>query len=95
VAAAAASAVPPPKRKQSPQDREREKPLRARLKKIEALVATMDTELKTLQDTLEDPAIYDGPTNSMLALTQRQVELRREKDTLEAEWLVVLEELEA
>jgi ATP-binding cassette subfamily F protein 3 len=95
VAAAAASAIPPPKRKQSQQEREREKPLRARLKKIEALVGTLDGELKLLQDKLEDPTIYDGPTNNMLALTQRQVEARREKDTLEAEWLVVLEELEA
>jgi ATP-binding cassette subfamily F protein 3 len=82
------------KRKLSAEEREKEKPLRARVKKIETLIATMDKELTTIEGQLADPKVYDGPTAEMMKLSQRQSALRGEKETLELEWLGILEQIE-
>jgi len=75
--------------------RENEKSTRQRVKKIETRVATIEGELATLETKLADPATYNGPTAEMMRLSQRQTELRKEKETLEAEWLELYEQLEA
>ncbi|WP_043693142.1 ATP-binding cassette domain-containing protein [Luteibacter sp. 9133] len=82
------------KRKLSAEEREKEKPLRARVKKIETLIATMDKELTAIESQLADPRVYDGPTAEMMTLSQRQSALRGEKETLELEWLGILEQIE-
>jgi len=82
-------------RRQAAAQREDEKAARQRVKKIETRTATIDTELATLETQLADPATYNGPTSEMMRLGQRQTELRREKETLETEWLTLVEQLEA
>ncbi|KZC15927.1 ABC transporter ATP-binding protein [Rhodanobacter sp. FW510-R12] len=82
-------------RRQAAAQRENEKAARQRVKKIETRTATIDTELATLEAQLADPATYNGPTSEMMRLGQRQTELRHEKEALETEWLVLVEQLEA
>ena len=75
--------------------RENEKASRQRVKKIETRVAAIDEELTKLEQRLADPKTYNGPTAELMKLGQRQAELRKEKETLEAEWLELYELLEA
>ncbi len=86
---------PEERRRQSAAERENEKAARQRVRKIETRTATIDTELAALEAQLADPATYNGPTQEMMRLGQRQAELRGEKETLEAEWLELVEQLEA
>ncbi|MDR3446608.1 ATP-binding cassette domain-containing protein [Dyella sp.] len=75
--------------------RENEKVARQRVKKLETRIATLEGELTTLEAKLADPTTYNGPTADMMRLSQKQTELRREKETLEGEWLELYEQLEA
>jgi ATP-binding cassette subfamily F protein 3 len=92
---AARSESPEDRRRRDAAQRENEKVARQRVKKIETRVATIEGELATLETKLSDPATYNGPTAEMMRLGQRQTELRREKETLEGEWLELYEQLEA
>jgi ATP-binding cassette subfamily F protein 3 len=83
------------RRRASAQQREQEKATRQRVKKVETRVAAIDAELAALEATLIDPDTYNGPTAALMQLGQKQAELRREKETLEAEWLELYELLEA
>jgi ATP-binding cassette subfamily F protein 3 len=83
------------RRKLSAEEREKEKPLRARVKKIESLIESMDKELVAIEVKLADPAVYEGSTAELMKLGQRQAELRGEKENLELEWLGILEQIEA
>ena len=83
------------RRRAAAAQRESEKATRQRVKKIETRMAAIDDELGKLETRLADPATYNGPTAELMKLGQRQSELRREKETLEAEWLELYELLEA
>jgi ATP-binding cassette subfamily F protein 3 len=83
------------RRRAAAAQRENEKVTRQRVKKIETRVAGIDEELATLERKLADPATYNGSTAELMKLGQRQTELRKEKETLEAEWLQLYELLEA
>jgi ATP-binding cassette subfamily F protein 3 len=83
------------RRRAAAAQRENEKVTRQRVKKIETRVAAIDEELTTLEQKLADPETYNGPTAQLMKLGQRQAELRKEKETLEAEWLQLYELLEA
>jgi ATP-binding cassette subfamily F protein 3 len=83
------------RRRAAAAQRENEKVTRQRVKKIETRVAAIDEELTTLEQKLADPGTYNGPTAQLMKLGQRQAELRKEKETLEAEWLQLYELLEA
>ncbi|HUB91437.1 MAG TPA: ATP-binding cassette domain-containing protein [Dyella sp.] len=83
------------RRRAAAAQRESEKASRQRVKKIETRVAAIDEELTKLEQKLADPATYNGPTAELMKLGQRQAELRKEKETLEAEWLELYELLEA
>jgi ATP-binding cassette, subfamily F, member 3 len=83
------------RRRNAAAQRENEKTSRQRVKRIETRNATIDTELAALEIQLSDPATYNGSTSEMMRLGQRQTELRREKEALEAEWLELYEHLEA
>ncbi|SFS14656.1 ATP-binding cassette, subfamily F, member 3 [Dyella sp. OK004] len=87
--------TPEERRRNAAADREGEKVARQRVKKIETRVATIETELTTLESKLADPSTYNGSTTELMKLGQRQTELRREKETLEGEWLELYERLEA
>jgi ATP-binding cassette, subfamily F, member 3 len=86
---------PEERRRNAAAQRENEKTSRQRVKRIETRNATIDTELAALEVQLSDPATYNGSTSEMMRLGQRQTELRREKEALEAEWLELYERLEA
>ena len=83
------------RRRASAAQREGEKVSRQRIKKLETRIATLDTELKTLEQRLADPNVYNGSTTELLKLSQKQAELRREKETLEGEWMELYETLES
>ena len=87
--------VPPEeRRRQAAAQRDEEKAARQRVKKIESRTASIDTELAALEAQLADPATYNGPTSEMMRLGQRRTELHREKESLETEWLALVEQLE-
>jgi ATP-binding cassette subfamily F protein 3 len=83
------------RRRAAAAQRENEKATRQRVKKIETRMAAIDDELARLEAKLSDPDTYNGPTAELMKLGQRQGELRREKETLEGEWLELYELLEA
>ena len=83
------------RRKTDATQRENEKLSRQRIKKVETRVATIEEELMSLERKLADPATYNGSTSDLMKFGQRQTELRREKETLEAEWLELYALLEA
>jgi ATP-binding cassette, subfamily F, member 3 len=83
------------RRRAAAAQRENEKVTRQRVKKIETRVAAIDQDLTALEQKLADPETYNGPTAQLMKLGQRQAELRKEKETLEAEWLELYELLEA
>ena len=87
--------TPEERRRQAAAQREDEKISRQRVKRIETRSATIDTELTALETQLSDPATYNGSTTEMMRLGQRQTELRREKEALDAEWLELYERLGA
>lgn len=87
--------TPEERRRNAAAQRENEKTSRQRVKRIETRNATIDSELAALEIQLADPATYNGPTQEMMRLGQRQTELRREKEALEMEWLELYERLEA
>ncbi|MBE1162822.1 ribosomal protection-like ABC-F family protein [Dyella acidiphila] len=83
------------RRRAAAAQRENEKATRQRVKKIETRVAAIEVDLTALEQKLADPQTYNGPTAELMKLGQRQSELRKEKETLEAEWLELYELLEA
>jgi ATP-binding cassette subfamily F protein 3 len=83
------------RRRAAAAQRENEKVSRQRIKKLETRIATLDTELTALEQRLADPNVYNGSTTELLKLSQKQAELRREKETLEAEWMGLYETLES
>ncbi len=92
---AAVEETPEERRRNAATQREAEKIARQRVKRIETRTATIDAELVALDAQLADPATYNGPTQDMMRLGQRQTELRREKEALDAEWLDLVGQLEA
>jgi ATP-binding cassette subfamily F protein 3 len=92
-----------PSRDMSPDERRRvaagqrdsDKAARQRVKHIETRTTKIDAELVTLETRLADPQAWSGPTQELLLCSQRQAELRREKDALETEWLQLVDQLEA
>jgi ATP-binding cassette, subfamily F, member 3 len=83
------------RRRAAAMQRENDKASRQRVKKIETRVAAIEAELTALETRLADPATYNGSAAELMKLGQQQSELRREKETLEAEWLELYELLEA
>ena len=83
------------RRRASAAQREGEKVSRQRIKKLETRIATLDTELTTLEQRLADPTVYNGSTTELMKISQKQAELRREKETLEGEWMALYETLES
>jgi len=66
-----------------------------RIKQLEARIAALQSEARHVEDELADPAIYgsDGG-GAVVRLAQRQGELHKERETLEAEWLQLYEQQE-
>jgi ATP-binding cassette subfamily F protein 3 len=85
---------PEEERRRGAARREQDKTSRQRVKRIENRTAAIESELAELEAKLAEPATYNGPTSEMMRLGQRQAELRREQEALEAEWLELSEQLE-
>jgi ATP-binding cassette subfamily F protein 3 len=83
------------RRKLAAGQREREKPLRHRLKAIDTRLATLAGERATLDARLLDANASTLSTSELAKLAQQQGALRAEQEKLEEEWLVVSGELEA
>ena len=59
-------------------------------------MAELEAELGQVESQLADPAVYGNDGGIEVAqLAQRQEKLAREKETLEAEWLSLLEASDA
>jgi ATP-binding cassette subfamily F protein 3 len=86
---------PEERRRNAAAQRDNEKATRQRVKKIETRTAAIDAELAALETRLADPVTYNGPTQELMQLGQRQAELRGEKESLETEWLELVGQLEA
>jgi ATP-binding cassette subfamily F protein 3 len=83
------------RRRSAAGQRERERPLRNRLKQVEAAIAKLDAELACLDIQLAEPALYADGGKQAAELGRQQIALRAQHLTLEAEWLALYEELEA
>ena len=83
------------KRQQAAAQRERLRPLKKRLDKVEKDMAVIESKLETLQQQLADATIYELERKDELsALLLQESELKPRAETLEAEWLELQEELE-
>ena len=82
------------RRRSAAEQRERERPLRNRLKVVEARMEKLAAELASLQSQLADPALYSGDGKQATLLSQQQHSLGSEHASLEDEWLQLHEQLE-
>jgi ATP-binding cassette, subfamily F, member 3 len=83
------------RRRLAAEQRERDRPLRNRLKSLEQKLSQLDRELALVESRLADPEVYARPGNDTAVLLQRQGGLRREKEGIEEEWLLLTEKLES
>ena len=66
-----------------------------RVKQIEVRITTLQSESKHIEDELADPSMYNSDGGgAMVRLAQRQGQLNAEREALESEWLVLLEQQE-
>ncbi|MEW6167698.1 MAG: ATP-binding cassette domain-containing protein [Pseudomonadota bacterium] len=76
--------------------RERLRPLRETVRKLDARMAQLHRQLSTLDERLSDPALYSSAAGAEAArLTREQAALRTELAALEEQWLTAAAELEA
>jgi ATP-binding cassette subfamily F protein 3 len=77
----------------APKDTPAQRQMRTRFKKVEARMAELQAELARIDTQLADPKAYSNAAE-VAKLGQQQATLKREHDTLEAEWLQLYEALE-
>ncbi len=82
------------RRKLAAEQREREKPLRNQLNKLEAKIAALQKEQSELGAKLSDAASYSGGAN-VASIAKQQGEIARQISDAEAQWLTLYESLEA
>ncbi|MCC5855179.1 MAG: ATP-binding cassette domain-containing protein [Idiomarina sp.] len=76
--------------------REQQKPLRDRLKKVEKEMASITATLNSLNERLADPDLYQNESPEVLKdLFQQQGRAEQSLEALEAEWLDLEEQLES
>ncbi|WP_395788649.1 ABC-F family ATP-binding cassette domain-containing protein [Aquimonas sp.] len=83
------------RRRSAAEQRERERPLRNRLKTVETKLERVSKELVALDLRLADPSLYASDKAEVARLVQTQGSLRAERESLEEEWLGLHEQLEA
>jgi len=65
-----------------------------RLKQVEQRIADLQSEARHIEEELANPAVYNSDGNAtVLRLGQRQAALGAERETLEAEWLGLYEQV--
>ncbi len=76
--------------------RERLKPLRDTVKKLDTRMARLQKRLAEIETALHDPGLYEAARHADAAhLHREQSELKTELATLEEQWLAAAEEIEA
>jgi ATP-binding cassette subfamily F protein 3 len=76
--------------------RERLRPWRHRIASLEKDMETLQAELRTLDERLQDPALYEAArAGEVQDLLRRQGALKQELASCEEDWLTACEELEA
>jgi ATP-binding cassette subfamily F protein 3 len=92
----AAPAAKPSERRDRAENRASLAPMRERLRKLEAEIAKLESEAKTIDTALADPRLYaNGKTDLIARATARRGEIAHRLPRLEAEWLELQEKLEA
>jgi ATP-binding cassette subfamily F protein 3 len=101
--AKAAASAPPPRSRESAEQRRRDSaeqrkalaPLRSRLARVEKRMQELATEAGALDTQLADPALYEpAARDRQRELTMQRARIAQETVQVEAEWLVLSEELE-
>jgi ATP-binding cassette, subfamily F, member 3 len=69
-------------------------PIKSSIKDSETKIARLKTELAKIDAQLEDPKIYNGPADRMIALGKDKARYAAELERMEEEWLVLSSQLE-
>ncbi len=85
---------PRERRRRSAVQREREKPLRDRMKRAEQRLSELDAALKAINAKLSDAAVYSGAGDAATELARQAATLARDHAAAEAEWLAAYEALD-
>lgn len=82
-------------RREQAQARNKLQPLRNRARQFERQLEKLQAQLKELESRLSDPDIYESSKSEALqTLLQNQASVRSELETIEIDWLAVMEEIE-
>jgi ATP-binding cassette subfamily F protein 3 len=83
-------------RRQAAEQRNQLQPMKKKVSKVEAAIASNELELSSIESKLLDNTIYEDVNKAKLQeIMQRQGELRSQNETLEEDWMQLHEELEA
>lgn len=75
--------------------RQKLQPLRNKARQSERLLEKLQSELKTQEDALTQPDIYEsGNADKLQTLLKRQAAIRAQLESTEMEWLGIMEEIE-
>lgn len=69
-------------------------PLKASIKDTETRIARLKMDLATIQHQLDDPKVYDGPADRLIALGRDKARLAATLEAAEDSWLSISTELE-
>ncbi len=83
------------RRREAALRREQAAPLRQKIKKVEALLASLHKEIQRLDGVLADPATYAAGGTTVTTRTRERGEAQKKLKAAEEEWLTLSDELEA
>ncbi|MCW5716667.1 MAG: ABC-F family ATP-binding cassette domain-containing protein [Bauldia sp.] len=83
------------RRREAAARREQAAPLRQKIKKVEALLASLHKEIQRLDGVLADPATYAAGGNTVTLRTRERADAQKKLAAAEEEWLTLSDELEA
>lgn len=87
---------PKQRRREAAEARAKRAPLTKKIKQLEHAFDKANAELSSLEGQLADPALYDDANKAKLKeLLAQQAKLKQQSATLENDWLLAAEELEA
>ncbi|MDB5587414.1 MAG: family ATP-binding cassette protein [Devosia sp.] len=70
-------------------------PIKASIKDAETKIARLKVEIGKIQNQLDDPKIYNGPADRLIALGKDKARFGADLDTTEEQWLALSAELES
>ena len=69
-------------------------PLKKALAHAENIVETLDSEKKKLQESMADPALYDGASDRSVQLQKQLGRIEKELEKAEKTWMKLQEDLD-